>query len=170
MTSLVDVANAALGHVGTRSKIGSLTEDSPESNAIQTHLTVARQQSLRHYDWNFARLTATLAQVSLPIPSGQTVAPTSSVARWTYEYALPTDCIRLRRLNDQIVPLTPVDWYELGADKDNNGNPINVVFTNDPTAVAIYTMDVQDPTRWDVGFLNAMEFGLAHRICYELTG
>lgn len=170
MADPVALGNAALSYCGTRSKIASLTEGSTESAAIQTHIDLARQQSLRAYDWNFARRTVALAPVSLPIPSGQTVAPTSIVARWRHEYAMPTDCLKVRRINDTVVPLNPVDWFELATDLDNTGNPINVLFTNDPAAVLIYTMDVRDPNRWDVSFVNAVEFLLAHKICFELTG
>jgi hypothetical protein len=92
------------------------------------------------------------------------------VRRWRHEYAMPTDCLRMRRLNDTVVPLNPVDWYELAADVDNSGNPINVLFTNDPCAVLIYTFDNRDPNRWTASFVNAVEFLLAHRICFELTG
>lgn len=159
MADLVYLANQALSHCGTRSKIASLTEDSEEASAVQSHLETVRQTSLRAFDWNFARMTRTLAQLSA-----------CSVARWAYEYTLPTDCVKLRRLNDRIVPLNPVDWYELAADVDSSSNPINVIYTNDPTAVLIYTMDVTDPNRWDAGFADAFAYGLAARICYEVTG
>ncbi len=159
MPDLVTLANQALSHCGTRSKILDLNEGSPEANAVQTHLDTVRRQSLRLYDWNFARRTVTLSQVS-----------PCSVVRWQYEYAVPSDMVRLRRLNDRLVPLTPADWYELAADLDGNRNPINVIFTNDATAVALYTMDVQDPNRWDDGFADAFAYGLGQKICFELSG
>lgn len=159
MGDLVYYANQALSHCGTRSKIASLDEDSDEAAAVQSHADTVRRMMLRTFDWNFARMTMTLAAIS-----------PCSVVRWQYEYALPTDSVRLRRLNDRLVPLNPVDWYELAADKDSNGNPINVLLTNDPTAVLLYTMDVTDPNRWDEGFADAYAYGLASKICFELTG
>jgi len=170
MPSIVDLCNIAISYCGTRSKIASLTEGSKEANACQTHLHQARVTSLRAFDWNFARITAKLAQISIPIPTGQTVAPTSNVRRWRYEYAVPVDCLRIRRLGDRPVLISPVAWFELAMDKDALGNPISVVYTNDPIANLVYTADVQDPNRWDAGFFDAVSYGLAHRICYEITG
>jgi hypothetical protein len=159
MADLVYLANQALSHCGTRSKIQSLTEDSEEASAVQSHMDTVRRTQLRAFDWNFARMTRTLASIS-----------PCSIARWIYEYALPADYVKVRRLNDKIVPLNPVDWYELAGDVDASGNAINVLFTNDATAVLIYTMDVPDPNRWDAGFADAFAYGLAARICFEVTG
>jgi hypothetical protein len=156
--NVTDLCNAAISHVGTRSKISSIDEGSPEASACQTHFPFVRDATLRAYDWNFARLTVSLAQV------------TCSVKRWQYEFVLPSDLLRLRRLNDVPVSQGPQAWFEVAADKDSNGNSINVVLCNNPTISAIYTARVLDPSRWDQGFIDAVTYGLAARICYEITG
>jgi len=157
VTTEVDLANAALSHCGTRSKIQTLAEGSPEANACLTHYAGARDLLLRTYDWNFARLTVSLAQL------------TCSVQRWLYEYAMPVDCLRVRRLND-----TPLPWpetlAEIAADKDSTGAIIPVVFTNLSPASLIYTAQVADPNRWDAGFTDALAYMLGSKVCFELTG
>jgi hypothetical protein len=157
MTDITSICNAALSHCGTRSKITSLDEGSSEASACLTHLALVRDATLRLFDWNFARMTGELAQ--LPHPT----------ARWAFKYALPSDCLRLRRLNDR--PLgKPATFCELAADRDDSGVPIAVVLTDLSPATAIYTARIENAARWDAGFVDAVTWGLAARICFELTG
>ena len=158
MASITDICNAAISHVGTRSKISSIDEGSAEANACLTHFAMARDATLRAFDWNFARLTGQLALLQDP------------PARWAYKYALPVDCVRVRRLNDVPLLVLPETFYETAADKDETGAIVGVVLTNVSPLSVIYTARVEDPQRWDQGFIDAMVYGLAHRVCFELTG
>ena len=139
MSSITDICNAALSHCGTRSKISSLDEGSPEANACVTHFAQVRDATLRGFDWNFARMTAGLAE--LPNPP----------ARWRYKYALPSDCLRLRRLNDVPLLACPETFCEIAADRDSTGATIVVLFAGASPLSAIYTAQVTDPLRWDAG-------------------
>lgn len=158
MPSVTDICNAAISHVGTRSKISTIDEGSSEANACLTHFAMVRDATLRAHDWNFARLTASLAQLQNP------------PARWAYKYALASDCLRVRRLNDVPVVVLPETFFELAADTDSTGAYINVILTNASPVSAIYTARVTDPNRWDQGFVDAVVYGLASRICFELSG
>lgn len=158
MPTVTDICNAAISHCGTRSKISSIGEGSAEANACLTHFALVRDATLRAFDWNFARLTTPLAQLTNP------------PARWSYKYALPTDCVRLRRLNDVPLPTLPETFCELAADKDSTGAYISVILTDASPVSAIYTARVEDPLRWDAGFVDAVTYGLGARICFELTG
>jgi hypothetical protein len=158
MATITDICNAAISHVGTRSKISSIDEGSAEANACLTHFAMVRDGTLRVFDWNFARITAQLAQLQNP------------PARWAYEYALPVDCIRLRRLNDVPLLVLPETFYEVASDRDSTGAYITVILANAAPLSAIYTAQVTDPLRWDQGFIDAVVYGLAARICFELSG
>ncbi len=158
MATVTDICNAAISHCGTRSKISSIGEGSPEANACLTHFAMVRDATLRTFNWNFARLTQPLAQLLNP------------PQRWAYKYAVPTDCVRLRRLNDVPLLVLPETFYELAADKDSTGACINVLLTNEAPVAAIYTAQVTDPLRWDQGFIDTVAYCLASRICFELTG
>ena len=61
MTSVTDICNAAISHVGTRSKISSIDEGSAEANACLTHFAMVRDATLRSH---LLRLTRRL--VDLP--------------------------------------------------------------------------------------------------------
>src|SRR5437879_11783972 len=115
MTTVTDICNAAISHCGTRSKISSIDEGSPEANACRTHFALARDSLLRAFDWNFARITASLGALQDP------------PARWGEKYALPVDCLRLRRLNATPLLLLPETFCEVAADKDSTGAYINVI-------------------------------------------
>jgi len=158
MASISDICNAAISHCGTRSKIASLDEGSAEATACATHFALARDSLLRAFDWNFARITGQLGQLQSP------------PARWVYKYALPVDCVRIRRLNDVPLLLLPETFCEVAADKDSSGAFINVILTNASPLSAIYTARVIDPSRWDAGFTDAFAYDLAFRVCVELTG
>lgn len=163
MASITDICNAALSHCGTRSKISAIDEGSAEASACQTHFALVRDATLRAFDWNFARLTAQLAELPLSMSGGPP-------ARWRHKYALPTDCLRLRRLNDVPLLALPETFCEVAADRDSTGAYITVLLTQAAPVAAIYTARVGDPLRWDTGFVDAMSYGLAARICFELTG
>jgi hypothetical protein len=158
MTTVTDICNAAISHCGTRSKISSIDEGSPEANACLNHFAMVRDATLRLHDWNFARLTASLALLQNP------------PARWAYKYALPTDCLRVRRLNDVPLLVLPETFFEMAADKDSTGAYIGVILTDAASVSAIYTAQVTDPIRWDQGFTDAVTYGLAARMCFELSG
>ncbi len=158
MPTVTDIANAALSHVGTRGKIVAIDESSAEAASCRTHLALVRDTTLRAFDWNFARLTQDL--VPLPDPP----------ARWRHKYALPEDCLRLRRLNDVPLLSLPETFCELAADRDGEGAIIGVVLTDAQPISAVYTARVDDPACWDPGFADALTWGLAARICFELTG
>jgi hypothetical protein len=158
MTDVTSICNAAISHCGTRSKISSINEGSPEANACLTHFNLVRDGTLRAFDWNFARMTVSLAQLQNP------------PQRWLYKYGLPTDLIRLRRLNDVPLLSLPETFCELAADVDSTGAYIGVILCNASPISAIYTAQVTDPLRWDAGFVDAVVYGLASRVCFELTG
>jgi hypothetical protein len=158
MSTVTDICNAAISHVGTRSKISSIDEGSAEANACLTHFAMVRDSTLRAFDWNFARVTVSLALLQNP------------PARWAYKYAVPVDCIRVRRLNDVPLLVLPETLYEMAADTDTTGAYINVILTNAAPVSAIYTAQVGDPLRWDQGFVDAVVYGLASRTCFELSG
>lgn len=158
MPTITDICNAALSHCGTRSKIAAIDEGSAEANACLTHFSLARDGTLRMFDWNFARMTVGLAQLQNP------------PVRWAYKYALPSDCLRVRRLNDVPLLILPETFYEMAADRDGTGAVIGVVLSNASPVSAIYTAQIADPLRWDQGFVDAVIYGLASRICFELTG
>lgn len=101
MTSEVDIANRALGVIGNRSQIASLTENSAEARAANLYIESLRDELLRMAPWNCCRKTAQLSLVCAApgTPENPTVGTTSwqpgqPAPPWAYEYLYPSDCIR----------------------------------------------------------------------------
>jgi len=155
------LCNAAISYCGTRSKITSIIEGSFEANSCLSHYDMALDATLRAADWNFARFTKALSLVT---------GTGGAATRWTYEYGLPDDLVRVRYVNDVPFLLLPETFMEMAADKDSGGNPIRVLYCNSNPVSLIYTGRVVDPNRWDAAFVDAFALELASRICFEITG
>lgn len=151
MAADVDIANMALGHLGTKATISSLTENSTEAREINRWYTQVRDGLLRQLDWNFARVTTTLASTG--------TAP----SRWTYSYAYPADCMKFWRIDVGLIyyPETP---FEIGSDGTNR-----FIWCDVQQAVGVYTQSVTDPNRFDPEFTAAFAVSLAAMVAYALT-
>lgn len=177
-SSLIQIANMALDVIGTRSSIASLTEGSAESNAISRHWDNALDAVLRAAHWNFAR-----KQIALTLLQDGTQGQPVPMP-WLYEYAYPSDCVLFRQFMPciQVNPVngvgtpSPVAAYGPpprflpGTDLDANGNPIEVLLTNQPQGVGIYTFRNTNTAMWDSLFVQAFCAYLGARVCLTLTG
>lgn len=155
MAADVDIANMALGHLGTRATISSLSENSTEAREINRWYEQIRDALLRQLDWNFSRVTQTLALTG--------TAPT----RWTYSYAYPSDCLKFWRLDlgDGLFrPTNPAARFEIGSDGTDR-----FVWCNIDQAVGVYSQRITDPTRFDPEFTMAFSVSLAAMVCLSLT-
>lgn len=197
MVAEVDIANRALSAIGTRSTISSLTEYSNEALQCNLLLEPLRDEILRLAPWNCATNTANLALISAA--PGTPENPTTGTATWqkgqpyppwAYEYAYPSDCLRVLWIVPQFstgfasgVPLTtavtggsPSFWqgppvrFKVAIDQDNNNNDIKVILTNQEQAILVYIKRVIDPNVWDPQFVQALVDGLAARLTIALTG
>src|SRR5215469_10836381 len=180
MTTDVDVANLALDNIGARFSVTSLSPPLPPPNAA----VVARQYQIRidalhrAAHWNFARFQTGLsllkaAQGTPENPNGTTL-PIPPIP-WSYEYAVPADCLAVRYLlcnppnatgagnpfpagtimTPQWVWGNPGYKFVVASDTDALGNRIKVILTDLEFAQLVYTGRVLDPDLWDTHFLNA---------------
>ncbi len=155
MTTDVDIANMALTKLGTRATIASLTENSTEARVINTWYATVRDDLIRSIDWNFARVYQTLALQGTP------------PARWAYSYAYPSDCVKFWRIDMGITTWFPGDpntIFEVGSDGTNR-----MIWTNQETAVGVYSQRVTDPNRMDPEFVTAFVACLAAAVAYPIT-
>nr|WP_198983065.1 hypothetical protein [Herbaspirillum sp. ASV7] len=179
MPSLVEIANMALDVIGTRSTVASLTEGSPEANAINRQYGNALDCVLRAAHWNFARKQVPLTLLQDGTAGGNPPTP------WLYEYAYPSDCLLMRHIMPS-VQVTPVPGgvsvpspvaavgppvkFLLSTDTDASGNPIQVILTNQPQAVGVYTFRNQNTQMFDSLFVQCLTHYLGARVCIALTG
>ena len=138
--SQIDLINSALISIGQEPIVSlDVTDDiSPVVVAVKTKVDLVRRKLLRMNDWNCARRTAKLAQVSTD----------KNVTGWDYVYMLPLDpeCLRVVQIS--------VDSGKSYIDLDNyynyNNGPRDTLFdiegtqlmSNAPEVFIKYTADI----------------------------
>src|SRR5208337_3218108 len=83
-----------------------MIESTPEAQACTIHFEAACRALLRLAPWSFARYQANLALISAAgnTPENPNNTPPYPPVPWTYEYAWPQDCVRLRQVIPPWVP------------------------------------------------------------------
>jgi len=177
MTTAVDLANRALTIIGTRSQIQSLTEASPEAQAVATVYASALDRALVRFPWGFARRRLVLAVVKaaagLPQnPDGAQAAPGGG---WRFACLPPADCLRLIAVEPPGTAVaagqgrgrTP---FEEGVDVDYAGAERAVILTDLPVAEATYIRRLDNPALFPPLFQTVLVAELAQDIALTLTG
>lgn len=171
MTSEVDLCNRALSGLGARSTISNLTEGSAESVQCALHYGPSRDELLRLHLWSFARRQKILALLAAAAgtpenPSGTGPVPLSP---WRYQYQPPTNCLRIRQIYQPVTGGAKIA-YALSGDEDSAGNPIDVILTDQPQAVLIYTARISAVDVFPPDFQAALVATLAAKLAIPLTG
>ncbi len=189
--NIISICNRALLSLGSQSQISSLSEGSAQSNACSTLYQPTFEQLARSAPWGCLRKEDTLtllaaAQGTPENPDGTTLPLPPSP--WLYQYAQPNDCLQMRWLVPSLpasssgVPIFSVNtgsptWiggpgqipYQIAYATDSNGNPLNVILTNQTQAIAVYTVNQPNPQIWDSLFSQAMVSSLAAYLVPALT-
>lgn len=145
MPSAVDIANIALSHIGADAVVTSLSppDGSVEAGHCARFLPIARKASIATHNWSFARKRVALAEL------------TNDSTSWAYKYQLPSDCLRARK----VLALDDID------DPERNGalydKFADAIYTNQPEATLVYTVDVTDTTKYPDDFVSALGLVLA---------
>lgn len=141
--TLVGIANSALIKVGA-DRISSLTQDTKSAIVLNAIFDFIRDEVLRAHPWNFAIKRATISPTATTPPF-----------EYTYEYDLPSDCLRVLNVYPESIP-----WSMEGNRK---------ILSNEPTLDVIYVFRATDPTQWDSSFGEVMALRLAAEVAYNLT-
>lgn len=141
--TVIDCCNSALQRIGATTII-SLTDNSPEAKACVVAYDSNRRDELRKHKWNFA-----ITRVKLS-PDSATPA-----FDYTYQFTLPSDCLRVLRPNTQ-----NLDWVIEG----------RKILTNDSNTLNLrYIADIVDNTQFDATFYNVLAASLALDLVEKLT-
>lgn len=171
MTSVVEICNLALSHLGDSASVSSI--DPPEGSAQAEHCArfypIARDSLLEQHSWQFATRRSALAQV-------QNVA-----TEWLYAYAEPNDCLsKLAVLapdarDDYSEPMVLNGTY-LGvrtgigiytpqpycSEIAEDGSPI--ILTNQQNAWLRWVARVTDTNRFSPLFVETLAYWLASKL------
>ncbi len=171
--STTRIANMALSHVGARSTIENLSEESAEAKQAILWYDYSRIQALEFFNWSFARKRLALTTHSEAAPEGV----------WGFRYQYPADCVVARELENPasgrfssgIVRL-PSSFVEVRGDaipfsvEMASTGDNKTVLTDLDEATLIYTFDQQDVGLFSGLFVEMLSHLLAHHIAFALTG
>lgn len=156
MASVVQICNMALSHIGSEARVSSISppDGSVEAGHCADFYDLARTELLEPGNWNFALKRAVLAQT------------TNLSEAWAYAYVKPSDCQRALRVLRPSVTVTVFTQDTVGAHTDDRDSAAfdiegDVLFTNEPDAVLVYTRDVIDTNRFPASFTSALSFMLS---------
>lgn len=147
-TSEVTICNLALGKLGAGTII-DLDEESTEARVCRLHYAQTRDEVLRSHRWNFAIKPETLVKSATP--------PT---LWWAFQYALPTDCLRVLEMNAWDMSKRHGVWEVEG----------RYLVTNADTAQIRYIRRITDCNLFDSLFVEALALRLASKIAMPVNG
>ncbi len=160
-TSLTEICNLTLSHLGSGKEISNITTDrSEEGAALRRFAYVALDQILRDFYWTWATKIVALGEVT---SSEDDDHPTEE---WAFQYQLPSDCLRFRKIQSGIrndVRASRIPYRE------SYGDSGTVIFTDQADAVAEYTIRVEDVLRYPPDFVMAYSRLLAHYVAPRVT-
>lgn len=156
MSSVTEIANLALSHLGTGKEITALTtENSAEARAVRRFYETTRDAILRDFPWPFATKTFTLGLVE-----------STPTTEWDYSYTYPSDCIYFRRILSGIrndTRASRIPYRIIHADASS------LIYTDEQNAVSEYTMRVTDSARFSADFVMALSWRLASYMAARVT-
>lgn len=142
MPSVVDICNRALILIGADT-IMSLTEDTEVARYCNAVYEQIRDEVLRAHVWNCC-----LARASLPRLSE------SPAWGYSYQYQLPSDCLRVVRFED------------LDTDYKIEGRKL---LTNASSAKILYIKRETDPNQYDPLLIGCIAARLAAELAYPIA-
>ena len=195
MATETEICNQALAACGARDTIANLQEASNAARQCNTLYVPTRDQLLSMAPWDFARATLTLSLLKAlpgtPENPSTTDLPTTWQTDWPpppwyYEYLQPPDSVFVRYIIPQFAdafvatwapgpgaaypnPATPMRFVK-ATDNDDQGQPLNVILTNAPGAIAVYTRRVTNTQAYSEGFRQALVAALAAKLSIPLSG
>ncbi len=150
MTSAVEICNLALSELHAAS-ISSLDEASKESRACKRWYDRTRKALLAASEWSFAGAFQVLAELT-----------NDRDREWGHKYQVPNSIIKIRCLsalgslgNDLEIP-----YQILG----------EAIYADHADLAAVYTADIDDPTKFSEPFVNALAASLQARLALPVTG
>lgn len=140
--SEVQICNNALIKLGADT-ITSLSDDTKAARLCNKMYSIVRDDLLRSHLWNFAIEREALAQLSTNPDFG-----------YTYQYQLPSDCLRVLRIKDSRAE------YRIEGRK---------LLTDENTVNLIFIKRVTDTSQFDASFADLLALKLAVEIGYAIT-
>lgn len=183
--SQLSLVNISLLSIGARASVSSInpSDGSTAGDAATALFSFVFEHLARAARWHCLKKQVTLtliqaAQGTPENPAGSTLPLPQQP--WLYAYLLPPDSLMIREilapvtssggainqtsLSNNVAPLLPDSCqipYETAYTTDASGNSLEIILTNQESAVCNYTVNQQNPQIWDSLFTAAYVASLA---------
>lgn len=158
MTSVVEICNMALRHLGVSREIQDIDENSKEAAACRAFYENTRDEVLRDFDWSFARRRDTLS-----------VVETDPNLDWSYSYARPADAVAIRNIPNDAGIRTDTASSRVPFDEGRDDTQ-ELIFTDQVDAELVYTIRETNPEKYPPDFVSALSLLLASYIGPSVAG
>lgn len=150
MTTEIDICNLSLGSIGVSTYLpdgdGTIAGSTATSTAallFKRILPQSRDLLLREHFWQFARQYASLTQLS--DGTGKEWAD-----EWGFSYTYPTNCLRVRRLVDDVGDTSPLPWKWVV----RNDGGTKVILTDYDEDEAVIEFTARQTTALDANYMD----------------
>ena len=153
--TVAQICNLALSHIKqTQSLISNLDTDTGNTaDILRIHYDICRQYVLSDHNWNFAGKRQALALLQ-----------DSGIVGWNYKYEYPSDCLQFRSIELTNRTNSPIAYVV-----ESDTSSTKCIFTDEQSAVGVYTFDAEDPSIFSSGFVNSLSWYLASQIAPALS-
>lgn len=157
MSTQIQIINKALIKLGADT-ILSLSDNSKQARTMSAIYDSTRDRLLRRYNWRFAMVRTALAALATTPEWG-----------YTYEYSLPSDCLRVEQVGEQLY-----GDYSTGSALSEQTELYaiegNKILTDLSAPLSIrYVSRITDTSKYDASFSDAFSFLLAIEGCEAIT-
>jgi hypothetical protein len=162
-----NLVNQALDKIGYPQSIASLYEGSRAAQVAVRIYSQTRDELLRAGDFPFARQRYVLTLLKTAPPGGYGATGWTTAyppVPWVYEYAYPTNALDVRSVRPvpTIIPDNNPFYSRFVVTTDPTVTPQKVIVTNlGPSAQAVITAQIVDPTQWEAVFVDQFIDALA---------
>lgn len=159
VTSETEIGCLALAKIGGPRIVNINDGGDPHARAVRLHYDSCRDEVLRRAMWGFATKRTKLSRLSTP-----------PAFEFSAQYALPADLVRFIEINGLGVwENESADWYAIEGGDDTMPNMI-LIEDKGETLPIKYIRRVEDVTKFDALFVNALVTLLASKIRPVITG
>ena len=155
--SVLEIYNNALGLVGSRHSLTSLTDKIREAELCNQYYPTVREQVFAAAHWSCGKLSRRLTLLKERNEAIEWVN-TEPMPPWRFAYSRPSNCTHPRYF-------TTYAAFEVG----RYGNS-NAFLCNEENPILIYTHVEPDTSLWDSYLTSAIYTGLAATLVRPLTG
>lgn len=161
------IANMALTAMGNE-MIDSFSQLNDSAKLMKLYYPVVLKRILSEYDWNFARRTVDIFEVS----------PTDEYKNYDYSFQLPEDFVAAKRVRPEQIYWEIYDNDTLrcnrvatrSIDVLNPDNPDEVIQEDQNYLELTYIKNDIDPMKMNPGFSQYLAYSLAQETAFMLTG